>query len=69
MSTAKDTRVGGTSISLNVPDILSLPPMDGRPKPIWASYAPNSAENGWLQREGSSVILRKYSWKVKRIPV
>ena len=27
-STAKDTNVGGTSISLNVPDILSLPPIE-----------------------------------------
>ena len=31
-STAKDTSVGGTSISLKLPDILSLPPMEGRPK-------------------------------------
>ena len=45
-STAKDTSVGGTSISLKVPDILSLPPMDGSPNPICAAYAPSSAENG-----------------------
>ena len=35
-STAKDTSVGGTSISLNVPDMESFPPMDGSPKPICA---------------------------------
>ena len=40
-STAKETRVGGTSISFplsssKVPDILSLPPMDGSPKPSCA---------------------------------
>ena len=35
-STANDTSVGGTSISLNVPDILSFPPMDASPNPICA---------------------------------
>ena len=63
-STANDTSVGGTSISLKVPDMESLPPMEGSPKPICASYAPRSAAKGWLQRFGSSLILRKYSWKV-----
>ena len=37
ISTAKDTSVGGTSISWNVPDILSFPPIDGSPKPICAA--------------------------------
>ena len=45
-STAKETRVGGTSISLKVPDMESFPPMDGSPKPICASNAPSSAANG-----------------------
>ena len=37
ISTAKETRVGGTLISLKLPDMLSLPPMDGRPKRSCAS--------------------------------
>ena len=45
-STAKETSVGGTSISLKVPDMESFPPMDGSPKPICASNAPSSAANG-----------------------
>ena len=39
-------RVGGTLISLKLPDMLSLPPMDGRPKRSCASYAPKSAQSG-----------------------
>ena len=67
-STAKLTSVGGTSISLKVPDMESLPPMEARPSSTCASYAPSSAAKGWLQRRGfSSSILRKYSWKVKWI--
>ena len=31
------------------------------------SDAPSSAAVGWLQRFGSSFILRKYSWNVNRI--
>ena len=45
----------------------SLPPIDGSPYPICASYAPSNAANGWLQREGSSVMRLKYSWNVNRI--
>ena len=30
-SWSHEQRVGGTSISLNVPDILSLPPIEARP--------------------------------------
>ena len=66
-STANETNVGGTSILLNVPDILSLPPIDGNPKPNCASYAPSKAANGWLQRSGSEFILLKYSWNVNLI--
>ena len=66
-STANEHNVGGTSIFSNVPDMLSFPPIEGSPKPICASYAPRSAANGWLQREGSSVILLKYSWNVNLI--
>ena len=36
VSTANDTNVGGTSISLNVPDILSFPPIAGIPSLFWA---------------------------------
>ena len=64
---ANEQSVGGTSISSNVPDMLSLPPIDGSPKPNCASYAPRSAENGWLHLSGSSVILLKYSWNVNLI--
>jgi hypothetical protein len=32
--TAKDTKVGGTSISLNVPDILSFPPIAAISNPL-----------------------------------
>ena len=66
-STANDTSVGGTSISLNVPDILSLPPIDGSPNPSCASYAPSNEANGWLHLFGSRLILLKYSWNVNLI--
>ena len=36
-SIANEQSVGGTSISSNVPDILSLPPIDGSPNPSCAS--------------------------------
>ena len=36
-SIANEQSVGGTSICSNVPDILSLPPIDGSPKPNCAS--------------------------------
>ena len=64
MATAKLTSVGGTSISSNVPDMLSLPPMEGRPRRSCACIAPRSAAAGLPQREGTSFNLSKYSWKV-----
>ena len=35
--------------------MLSLPPMDGSPMPIWASKAPSSAAAGLPQRSGTVV--------------
>ena len=67
ISTANEQSVGGTSISLNEPDILSLPPIEGRPSFICASYAPKSAAIGSPQRFGSSPSLLKYSWNVNLI--
>ncbi len=66
-SKAKDTSVGGTSIFSKVPDMESLPPMDGRPYFICASKAPSSAVKGALHLVSSSVMRLKYSWNVKRI--
>ena len=66
MSTAKATRVGGTSISLKVPDMLSFPPMAAVPMAISAWSAPSSADRGAPQRTGSCMGLPKYSWRVKR---
>ena len=61
--TAKLTSVGGTWISLNVPDIESLPPIAAVPKSSWALYAPRSAARG-LPHDSLLPILSKYSWNV-----
>ena len=66
IATAKLTSVGGTSIVSNVPDILSLPPIDGIPSLSCASIAPRSAAAGLPQRSGTSFNLSKYSWNVRR---
>ena len=58
---AKLTRVGGTSMSLNDPDIESFPPIAAAPSPICASYAPSSAASGLPQRFGSERSFSKYS--------
>ena len=63
---AKLTSVGGTSKCSNVPLMLSLPPMAGRPSPSCAANAPKSAPAGFPQRVGSSVMRSKYSWNVSR---
>ena len=63
--TAKLTRVGGTSISSKLPDMLSFPPMAAMPRPSWASSAPRSAAKGLPQRSGSVRRRSKYSWKLR----
>ena len=67
MPVAKLTRVGGTSRPSKLPDILSLPPIEAIPSPIWASSAPSSAASGWPQRSALSPRCGKYSWKVRYI--
>ena len=63
--TAKETSVGGTSMSSNVPLIESLPPMEAMPNSNWAVSAPSKAAAGLPHREASSVMRSKYSWNVK----
>ncbi len=65
-STAKATRVGGTSRSLKVPLMESLPPMAGAPRASSACRAPSRAAKGLPHRAGSSLGLPKYSCRVKR---
>ncbi len=62
--TAKETRVGGTFMSLKLPDILSFPPMDGMFNSLCAWRAPKSELNGFPHLSGSFSSLSKYSWKV-----
>ena len=62
---AKEMRVGGTSRSLKVPDMESLPPMAARPKSSWALSAPSRAAKGLPQRSGSLRSFSKNSWKVR----
>ena len=64
MLSAKLTRVGGTSSSLKLPDMESLPPMEGTPSSFWARNAPRSAAAGLPHRSGTSRSRSKYSWKV-----
>ena len=63
---AKETRVGGTSMSSKVPDMESLPPMAAHPSCSWASMPPSRAAMGLPQRLGSVFIRSKYSWKVSQ---
>ena len=65
MAVAKDTSVGGTSSCSKEPDILSLPPMEAMPRPIWASRAPSRAASGLPQRSGTLPRRSKYSWNVR----
>ena len=65
MAVAKETSVGGTSSCSKEPDMLSLPPMEPMPRPIWASSAPNRAASGLPQRSGLEPKRSKYSWKVR----
>ena len=58
---AKLTSVGGTSRSLKVPLMLSLPPMAPTPKSSCAASAPNRLPTGLPQRSGSPCNLPKYS--------
>ncbi len=61
--TAKETSVGGTSSSPNVPLILSLPPIEAMPSASCASSAPRSAATGTPHLSGAVPGLPKYSWK------
>ena len=65
VSTANETSVGGTSKSLNEPDIESLPPIAAILKLVCAKYAPKSAANGLPHLALSLFNLSKYSWNVK----
>ena len=64
--TAKETSVGGTWMSSNVPLMESLPPMDAVPKPSCTDRPPSSAAAGLPQRFSSLPSFSKYSWKVRR---
>ena len=66
-STAKAARVGGTVLSIKVPDMLSLPPIAGISSSCCAQRAPRSALNGRPHFTLSLPRLSKYSWKVRRI--
>ena len=62
--TAKETNVGGTVLSMNVPDILSLPPIAAIPRASWTIKAPNSALKGWPQ-VSTLFSFGKYSCNVR----
>ena len=64
--TANVINVGGTQISLKVPDIESFPPMAGVSNAISASINPNNACIGLPHFTGSVCKRSKYSWFVKR---
>ena len=66
-ATANETSVGGTSMSLNVPDMESFPPMAPRRSSFWAVKAPRRAANGLPQRVASVPSFSKYSWSVRRM--
>ena len=61
-ATANEIRVGGTSISMNEPDIESLPPIAAAPNVNCASNAPSRAAKGLPQRSGCLPRRSKYSW-------
>ena len=62
---AKETSVGGTSMSSNEPDMESLPPIAARHRFSCAVYAPSRADSGLPNRFGSLPRRSKYSWKVR----
>ena len=63
-ATAKETSVGGTWRSLNVPLMESLPPMAPRPRAACIWNAPRRAAAGFPQLV-LSVSFSKYSWSVR----
>ena len=65
--TAMEISVGGTLMSSNVPDMESLPPMDGMPSLSCAVSAPSSDASGRPHFSGSLFRRSKNSWKVSRI--
>ena len=66
ISRAKAIKEGGTVISMNVPDMESLPPIAAVPNLCCAHNAPKSAANGLPHFSLSLPRLSKYSWRVKR---
>ena len=62
VDTANAISVGGTSISSNVPDMESLPPIAATSNSAWALSAPRSAANGLPHFSGLSPVRPKYSW-------
>ena len=66
-ATAKETRVGGTSISLKDPDMESFPPIAASRSSFCARKAPRRAAKGRPQRCGSRPSFGKYSCRVRRI--
>ncbi|MPM66490.1 hypothetical protein SDC9_113397 [bioreactor metagenome] len=61
VATANATTVGGTLKSLNVPDILSLPPIAGIANSLCACNAPKSAAKGFPHFSDSLPSFSKYS--------
>ena len=59
--TPKATNVGGTVNSSKVPDMESLPPIDGKPSCNCASIEPRRAETGCPKRSACLSIRWKYS--------
>jgi hypothetical protein len=57
----KAISIGGTLMSWNVPDIESLPPIEGRPSSTCIFSAPSSAPSGLPHDSGFRVIRSKYS--------
>ena len=53
--------VGGTDICSKVPDIESLPPIEGNPNAVCIFSAPNKALSG-LPQLRRLVMRSKYSW-------
>ena len=57
----KAMSIGGTLISWNVPDIESLPPIEGSPSSTCMRRAPSSAPRGLPHEVASRVMRSKYS--------
>ena len=58
----KAISIGGTLICWKVPDIESLPPIEGSPSSTCIFRAPSSALSGLPHDSGFLVMRSKYSW-------